>query len=256
MRRYHVWLVVVQRFVDALVVWAGLPTLCWLNDQVFNQPYQLAAILGGILTWVAMGAVDAYRPWRGANYWQESRVLTGGWLLAVAMLLAIAWLTKTTEIYSRLIVGTWFIVAPLALIALHALERKAMRFLRRHGRNTRTAIILGAGSLGQEVAQRIQESEWMGIRLLAFFDDDKRRVGKEIAGVPVVDSCEHVKEYVQEHDVDKVFLALPMRSESRSREVFDDLQDTTASVYWVPDIFIFEMLQAREQDIGGLPVFA
>ncbi|RME56146.1 undecaprenyl-phosphate glucose phosphotransferase, partial [Candidatus Parcubacteria bacterium] len=124
LRRYHSWLADGQRLADALLVWALLPTLCLIGGQTFGKPYQLAAILGGILTWAMMGAVDAYRPWRGASHWRESRVLLGGWLMVAASLLAIAWITKSTGIYSRKIVGAWFVVSPLALMALHALERK------------------------------------------------------------------------------------------------------------------------------------
>jgi len=47
-----------------------------------------------------------------------------------------------------------------------------------------------------------------------------------------------------------------MRSEKKMREVFDQLQDTTASLYLIPDLFVFELLGARQQDIAGLPAFA
>ncbi|RMH10956.1 MAG: undecaprenyl-phosphate glucose phosphotransferase, partial [Gammaproteobacteria bacterium] len=250
------WLAVGQRLADALTVWALLPTLCVVFDQTFNQTYQMAAILGGILTWVAMGAVDAYRPWRGATYWHEFRVLLGGWLIVVCSLFGVAWVTKTTESYSRLVTGSWFILSPLALIGLHALERMCMRLLRKHGRNTRTAVIVGAASLGRSLADHIRTSDWMGIRLLGFFDDDERKQGANVDGLPILGKCEDVLEQVRKNGVDIVYLALPLRAEARMRSLFDALQDTTASIYWVPDLFMFEMLHARELDVGGMPVFA
>jgi len=67
LRRYHSWLSMGQRLADALAVFALLPALSLLRELPYGQPYQVTAVLGALLTWVAMGAVDAYRPWRGAS---------------------------------------------------------------------------------------------------------------------------------------------------------------------------------------------
>ncbi|MEZ6135649.1 MAG: undecaprenyl-phosphate glucose phosphotransferase [Pirellulaceae bacterium] len=53
--------------------------------------------------------------------------------------------------------------------------------------------------------------------------------------------------------VDTVFVTLPMRAESRIRWLLDELADTTASAYIVPDFFVFELLHSRWSSIGGLP---
>ena len=45
-----------------------------------------------------------------------------------------------------------------------------------------------------------------------------------------------------------------MRAEDRIRGVLDQLGDTTASVYVVPDFFVFQLLHSRWTDILGLPV--
>ena len=38
--------------------------------------------------------------------------------------------------------------------------------------------------------------------------------------------------------------------------LLDDLRDTTASIYYVPDIFVFDLIQARSGEIQGIPVVA
>jgi putative colanic acid biosynthesis UDP-glucose lipid carrier transferase len=45
-----------------------------------------------------------------------------------------------------------------------------------------------------------------------------------------------------------------MRAEQRIRTYLSKLGDTTASVYIVPDFFVFQMLSARWNQIDGLPV--
>ena len=52
-----------------------------------------------------------------------------------------------------------------------------------------------------------------------------------------------------------VFITFPMRAErSDSTSARIELADSTASVYIVPDFFVFQMLHARWSQIDGLPV--
>jgi len=48
----------------------------------------------------------------------------------------------------------------------------------------------------------------------------------------------------------------PMRHVKRVMNLLDDLRDTTASIYYVPDIFVFDLIQARSGEIHGIPVVA
>jgi len=56
--------------------------------------------------------------------------------------------------------------------------------------------------------------------------------------------------------VDVIYVALPMCSQPRILGLLEDLRDTTASIYFVPDILMFDMIQARIDTIGGMPVLA
>ena len=255
LRRHHSWLSFIQRLLDVGMVFALLPTLCVLTKVPYGQPYQIAAIVGTLLTWVMMGAVDLYRPWRGTGFLREIRVIFSAWVLVVSILFFVGWGMKFTETYSRLVLGSWFVLSPLAMAGVHAFARIFLRVLRRQGRNTRTAIIVGAGDLGQQLARRILDANWMGVRILGFFDDAKKE-GKCVLEIPVLGKSVDVLDYVNLHCVDQVYLALPMRSEARMRGVFDALQDSTACIYLVPDLFIFELMGARMQDVAGLPVFS
>jgi len=74
--------------------------------------------------------------------------------------------------------------------------------------------------------------------------------------VPVKGTLDDLVTHVKENHVDYVYLALPLRAETRLREIMQKLADTTASVYIVPDIFTFELLNARLVDMGGIPTIS
>jgi putative colanic acid biosynthesis UDP-glucose lipid carrier transferase len=62
--------------------------------------------------------------------------------------------------------------------------------------------------------------------------------------------------YVKAHGTDVVFVALPMRHLPRVIALLDELQDTTTSLYFLPDVFVFDLIQSRTQNICGLPVIS
>jgi len=139
---------------------------------------------------------------------------------------------------------------------LHVMGRIFLRLLRKGGRNSKSAVIVGAGDLGVALADRISEADWMGLKLIGFFDDKPVEGTETIHGLPLLGCCEDVCAYVRDHSIRHVYLSLPMRAENVMRKLFDDLQDTTAAIFLVPDIFVFELMGAYQQDIRGLPVFS
>ena len=53
-----------------------------------------------------------------------------------------------------------------------------------------------------------------------------------------------------------VFISLPMSSQPRIQKLMDELPDTTSSIYFLPDIYIFDLMQARFEYIGDTAVVA
>jgi putative colanic acid biosynthesis UDP-glucose lipid carrier transferase len=49
---------------------------------------------------------------------------------------------------------------------------------------------------------------------------------------------------------------MPLRHDSRVRRLLDDLGDTTASIYYVPDVLTDDLIQVRTSEILGVPVVA
>jgi putative colanic acid biosynthesis UDP-glucose lipid carrier transferase len=63
-------------------------------------------------------------------------------------------------------------------------------------------------------------------------------------------------DYVRKHGIDLIFVTLPIRNIQRVADLLDQLHDTTASIYFVPDVFVFDLIQCRTSDIDGIPIVA
>jgi putative colanic acid biosynthesis UDP-glucose lipid carrier transferase len=92
--------------------------------------------------------------------------------------------------------------------------------------------------------------------VVGFFDDRAAERLNMDASTRLVGRLSELAAFVRERGVDVIFIALPMRHVKRVLDLLDDLRDTTASIYYVPDIFVFDLIQSRSSDLNGVPVVA
>ena len=71
-----------------------------------------------------------------------------------------------------------------------------------------------------------------------------------------VGACTGVATFVQRHAVDSIYIALPISTAPRIAELLQELRDTTASIYFVPNLFAFDLVQPRCLEIHGIPALA
>ncbi|MCU0624308.1 MAG: undecaprenyl-phosphate glucose phosphotransferase [Gemmatimonadaceae bacterium] len=94
------------------------------------------------------------------------------------------------------------------------------------------------------------------VRVTAFFDDrTPDRLGTDLEA-PISGRIDSVADFVRANRVDQIYIALPMASQPRILKLLDELRDTTASIFFLPDIFLYDLIQARVDTVGGLPVVA
>jgi putative colanic acid biosynthesis UDP-glucose lipid carrier transferase len=246
-----------QWLLDGIVVVLMLFLICWLYGESFRLIFQILGLATFLLTIMVFRAARLYQPWRGANFMRLVRRVFLNWLVIVAILMMLGYVTKTSLYFSRKVLLTWWVTVPLALVVLRLQVFWGLRWLRQQGRNSRTVVIAGAGDLGRRLARNVVETPWLGMRLLGFFDD---RVTGDIhldhQSYPVLGSLDDMIGFVKAQQIVMVYLALPLRAEERLRRVVESLQDTTASVYYAPDVFIFSLLSATLTDLRGIPLIA
>lgn len=246
--------------MDGVVGVLLLASLCWFYGIPVVSYYLILGITAFVLTVVVFQSSGLYRPWRGVHLGRLVRQVLLAWIVVVAILLAMGYITKTSGIFSRRVVLSWLVLVPLALVAIRLQVYLGLRWARERGHNSRRVVIAGAGVLGRRLAQNVVETPWLGMRLLGFFDDNL--VGQEIelqdgpSAYKVLGNLDDMVNFVRKCRVDMVYLALPLRAEARLRQISEALRDTTASVYMVPDIFVFSLFQACSTELRGIPLIS
>ena len=178
------------------------------------------------------------------------------WILLLAVMLAIGYVTKSLAEYPRRIFLTWAVVTPLALVVSTLAMQEVMHHFLMNAFDNRSAIFAGYNNSSLELARRLTNNPAMRLEVSGFFDDrSSDRLGME-SDAKLVGTLSDLSAYVKEHGTDVIFIALPIRHVKRVMNLLDDLRDTTASIYYVPDIFVFDLIQARSGEIHGIPVVA
>jgi putative colanic acid biosynthesis UDP-glucose lipid carrier transferase len=118
----------------------------------------------------------------------------------------------------------------------------------------RTAIIVGANPLGCELFNKIGRDAYLGINVKGFFDDRAQERLPPAIHDMLIGPMDGVAHYVRKHNVDLVYISMPMLAQPRILNLLDGLRDSTASVYFVPDMFLFDLINARFDRINGVPV--
>jgi putative colanic acid biosynthesis UDP-glucose lipid carrier transferase len=178
------------------------------------------------------------------------------WMILLVVLLALGYLTKSLNAYPRRIFVTWAAVTPVALILTTLAMHEVMRRFLMNAFDNRSAIFAGYNNSSLELAKRLKRNPSMRIQVAGFFDDRSVSRLSMDADTQLVGTLGDVAKYVNENGTDIIFIALPIRHLQRVMKLLDDLRDTTASIYYVPDIFVFDLIQARSGEIHGIPVVA
>jgi putative colanic acid biosysnthesis UDP-glucose lipid carrier transferase len=176
------------------------------------------------------------------------------WLALLAILLLCGYATRSLNLFEPDIVFWWAVITPALLWLTYFSGRALLRRLAAQPENRRTAVVVGAGALGVKVANAFRARGDIGLSFLGYFDDRADQRVDPDAMLMRLGSLRQVAEYVREHGVHEVYITLPLGSQPRIVELLEQVQGTTASVFFVPDVFGISIIQGRLQDMNGVPV--
>ncbi len=261
-RQHSSLITVFHRLADALAIAGGLTSVSAISPTVVEVPTSLSGAAAVILYFVLAEARGTYRNWRGISPNRELASAIGTWACTLPPMFAGHWLydrvSHTPAPWSSAVLVEWFLLAILLLAALRLGARGIQRLLRAGGIHARGFAVLGVNELGFQLATNIANTPDLGLKLVGFFDD---RPPHRLPAVPPeigkrVGDIQQLIELARSGEIDRIYITLPMRAEQRIRRLLTELSDSTASVYIVPDFFVFELLHSCWTDIGGLPVVA
>jgi len=176
------------------------------------------------------------------------------WVMLLVILMLCAYATRSFHFFEHDTLIVWAAATPLLQCLAVWIGKKVLQLQAAQPANRRNAIVIGGGPLGVKVARALSGLEDRNVNFLGYFDDRADERLHETASGNYLGRLKDVSAFVRQNGVHEVFITLPLGSQPRIVELLDQLQGTTASLFFVPDVFGIGIIQGRLQDMNGVPV--
>ncbi len=247
-----------QRLLDAALVVGSLYVTALFYGVSFGEDLVEVSIIAALSFYLVGQARGIYGSWRISSVKSEIGVVILVWATTFSLIVFFAFLTKTSADFSRLVMLTWLALAPLLLIVVRLIARALLHELRRSGRNTRTVAIVGVNNAALKLVEKLNAIPWTGLLFKGYYEYEDRPVDRSLSASPILlaGNVEQLLKQARAGEIDIVYIALPMHAEQRIVELLKAFSDTTTSVYFLPDFFVFELMHARWVNLNGIPVIS
>ena len=195
----------------------------------------------------------------GRNRFRENLLAAGvdivtSWVMLVGILALCGYATKSIYLFEEDALLYWIFITPVLQWFAVWVGQRVVRHTAARPAARRRAVVVGAGLNGVKVARALRDSEDHGVDFVGYFDDRTDDRVHESAAAERLGGLKDVADYIREHGIREVFITLPLGSQPRIVELLEQVQGTTASLFFVPDIFGISIIQGRLQDMNGVPV--
>jgi putative colanic acid biosynthesis UDP-glucose lipid carrier transferase len=181
------------------------------------------------------------------------------WTAAFAFLVAMAFLTKQSEEYSRILIAQIFFAGLSAQLLLHVAMRAAQKKILKHSTQSENVLIIGSGLLANFLYRKISNNPWLGETvvgcvLIKTEDDPLTEVAAGKRVLPVLGKLAELDEFIERYAIKSVYFVTPLDASEVFEDVYFGLLDKHIAVHWVPDIFSLRLINHSVREIAGIPV--
>lgn len=239
------------------VVAVGCLLICLLiYGRPLSGPYFLVAVLAFL---ASADLLDVVEPRRGGERLASLRSFINillRWMLVVGFIWALLHLSKFSDRFEFRVLAAWAVTTPMALWIS---ENIAQLVLARAGTSVagfRKAVIIGLTESGLALEKQLNSNPSLRIQVMGYFEDRQAERLMTEGLDRIIGKPSELPEFVKRNRVSVAYVTLPMTRHPRILDLLDALRDSTVSVYFVPNLSDYELVQARLDVIGGMPVVA
>ncbi len=175
------------------------------------------------------------------------------WLELLAILLVATALAGLGTRFAMRPLLIWALVIPCVLCLGQWWIRRKKGGMAQLG-SPRAAVIVGLSDLGLKLEKVLTGNPVLHTRVLGFFDDCSEP--PVTTRLPILGSLAALPGYIRAHNVQQVYITLPITRDPQILALVDSLHVSPASIYFVPDLYAFGPVQANFDVIGDVPVIA
>ena len=244
----------IQRILDISIIVGCLWGTVALQGLPWLLQHTTAALLSVFLFHFTSELDKLYISWRGLSIYKELKKTISHWFVSAAILFLSVNFLAPQYLNPEGLQFYWFVSVLVSLCVYRVVLRLILRGLRSQGINTRSVVIAGAGTLGQQLANNIIANSSFGLVFGGYYDDAAPK--QKLVAAQTIGNLEQLIADCKEGGIDRVYIVLPPQAYERRKWLVKELADSTASVYIVPDVFTYQLLHSRSDTIMGIPTIS
>jgi FlaA1/EpsC-like NDP-sugar epimerase len=230
-------------FLLAFAVYAGFALrLSILVDEMFRGDLVVALALFPVCVVLLLCFCGVY-----SVYWPQASVeeyakLTRGYIYGSAAFLSVNFFMRSmviprTSLAIMIFAGLFFIGGVRASWRLAELSRSPVRTNgASDGGGVKRTLIIGAGEAGAHIARDMLRRSY-DLLPIGFIDGDPEKLGKRIAGLPVLGNDDSLADIVASGKIEVVLIAIPSAGGARIREYLSSASRLGVEVRVLPNLW-------------------
>ncbi len=123
----------------------------------------------------------------------------------------------------------------ISLMGGARLTRRVLRW-RRASPGTRRVLVFGAGDAGEMIVRDMRHNAFYGYEPIGFVDDDQRKVGQRIHGLPVRGTRADLPRVIADSAPDEILIALPRCDGATIRGIVRSLEPFNLKITTLPNL--------------------
>lgn len=229
---------------DILLIAASLAASFLLRFDLFiPEPYRPLFINSLIFCLIIKPLIfvlmQLYRPiWNYASLHEAFLVFKGVTIASIITIAAIMAWGAFKSVPRSIFILDWMLLF-LMVLGSRIQIRVLKRFLRsreKRGESLERAIIIGAGEAGSILLKKIKDTQDIAHEIIGFIDDDERKKGRRLHGVPVLGTTRQIRAIGKKYGVRTAIIAMPSARRDAMRRIVNACEQADFRFKMMPDI--------------------
>ncbi|QQV10610.1 undecaprenyl-phosphate glucose phosphotransferase [Acinetobacter johnsonii] len=237
---------ILQRFCDVFAIYGALYVVFNLNSLEITHQAMLVFLSMVSFFQLIGGLTDFYRSWRGVSLFNELVACSKNIFFSSCLLLPFVWIYS--EI-SLVLLVQYFCAVLLLMSCMRVAVRVIYAFAFKIFRKSRNVLIIGDSERALRLFRDLKNSEWIGFNPLGIYTFNHQFDSTEFNG-----SINDAVGIIQSQEINQVYVVTNQENISQVDNLLKILSDTTCSTVIVPELFSYDFLYSRVEDINGTPI--
>lgn len=244
----------IQHCLNTVAVVSTLLLLALWRDGEVGSHYRSMLVIAVLLMFITYHAFGVHR--RFESIIGGIRHLARAWGVVVILLAWLAFLTKTSEEYSRQVVVYWA-ASSFALQALiFVVTYKIYGVYRTRHKESIPTLIVGTGGVARHLAKSLYNNIWLRDKVVGVINYGGGESDWDLKDVPILGTGNALLDVVRRQKVRRIYMALSFSDIHLIKEIQEQLFDENVDLIWAPDIFELSLLNHSVKEVAGVPLIA